>query len=372
MASSLPPPPPPPPGHRLSVPPSAVAPPIDMAAALAEKLGQLKTTETVVRQVDSGWGGATEGANLLGNGRECLYTDEELLRMKDEHFSTNMDAVLNKLPERCSFPLTTITLTTAHAEALLVHHVKRHEPWQTRHSWMDMTSEDAAAIRRELEVIIDAEIARLKENHGTGCFVKLSCRSAKDVTPPLEKLRAHVVSALLTPADDNHGVSPQGLATAASLRYGPTSDQNARICALYEASLQSLRVESAAEALALFQQSARISFDLELDLRFPQNFSTSIILRPWVEIPLVSEFRGFVHDGVMTALSQYYTQCYFAELASVSDAVLARVTSFWRDSIREVVAANGLASYVIDFVVLPSRVLVLELNPFNVSTGIEF
>jgi hypothetical protein len=47
-----------------------------------------------------------------------------------------------------------------------------------------------------------------------------------------------------------------------------------------------MRVKSAEEALELFLASKRILFDVDLDLRFPDEFSTHVIVRPWRTIPL--------------------------------------------------------------------------------------
>ena len=47
-----------------------------------------------------------------------------------------------------------------------------------------------------------------------------------------------------------------------------------------------MKVKSAEEALDLFLNSKRITFDIDLDLRFPEEFSTHVIVRPWKQIPL--------------------------------------------------------------------------------------
>jgi hypothetical protein len=57
------------------------------------------------------------------------------------------------------------------------------------------------------------------------------------------------------------------------------TDLNANICALYEASLHSLKVHDANEGLDLLLQSKRIVFDLALDLKFLEKFSMAVIIR---------------------------------------------------------------------------------------------
>lgn len=112
------------------------------------------------------------------------------------------------------------------------------------------------------------------------------------------------------------------------------------------------------------------------------------------------EFRSFVVAGKLTCLSQYYTQCFFPAFTSAANRalVLEQVFSFFA-AVRDKIP---LDRYCMDFVVfapsaaaavtadakLPSSdtkeqlpswpraadgqasVLVLELNPFNKSTGL--
>jgi hypothetical protein len=65
-------------------------------------------------------------------------------------------------------------------------------------------------------------------------------------------------------------------------------------------------------------------------------------------------------------LSQYYTSCYFEELKENFLKFQEKITTFFYQKISEKIP---LEKYVIDFVVTENEVLVLELNPFNISTG---
>ncbi len=104
-------------------------------------------------------------------------------------------------------------------------------------------------------------------------------------------------------------------------------------------------------------RSKRVSFDIELDLFGSQlkpapsttaataaadqkkmaeekqtsatavaaAFQTHVIVRPWVGIPLASEFRAFVHSGKLCAVSQYCTQCYFPSIVHNRQTILKKV-----------------------------------------------
>jgi len=68
----------------------------------------------------------------------------------------------------------------------------------------------------------------------------------------------------------------------------------------------------------------------------------------------------------LTALELYYADTYFEWLNQNKDDVIKRVSEFF-----ELVKPNltYMNSYIIDFVVFPDSVRVVELNPFSLSTG---
>lgn len=81
-------------------------------------------------------------------------------------------------------------------------------------------------------------------------------------------------------------------------------------------------------------------------------------------MPLSAEFRGFVVDGKLTALSQYFAPCYFAELQGQENQV-AEKCRLLLQQISNLIPKN----VVCDFAVLEDRVYVIELNPFNDYNG---
>jgi hypothetical protein len=63
------------------------------------------------------------------------------------------------------------------------------------------------------------------------------------------------------------------------------------------------------------------------------------------------EFRGFVHNRKLTALTQYFSCVPFPELHSARDAIAARVLSFFE----RIAPKISLDHYIIDFIILPER-----------------
>lgn len=191
------------------------------------------------------------------------YTHDELRAMHRDHFSTNMDAMLATITTSTptpttaaahdgkqssgaipTLPLISQRLTIAQAQALLVLHQNRHQPWTRKpHSWHNMSHETArhelGQLTKQLQVLMNDMPAMARTftgctTHGAsvhdGAFVKLSCRSAKDVEPSADKRRELYERALHTCNDDDG--KPQ---------YGDVTDGNARLCALYQSQIHSLR-----------------------------------------------------------------------------------------------------------------------------------
>jgi len=78
------------------------------------------------------------------------------------------------------------------------------------------------------------------------------------------------------------------------------------------------------------------------------------------------EFRGFVTNKKLNAISQYYSFIYFPDLELRKQSLEAKMIKFFENNIWDKIP---LDSYVIDFVVIEDQVKVLEFNPFNESTG---
>jgi len=75
------------------------------------------------------------------------------------------------------------------------------------------------------------------------------------------------------------------------------------------------------------------------------------------------EFRGFVSNGKLTAITQYFSVCYFEELARDQAAICAKLVQY-HERIKQRIQPH-LASYGIDFFIASDgSVVTIELNPF--------
>lgn len=129
-----------------------------------------------------------------------------------------------------------------------------------------------------------------KENENTndedfGVFAKLSSRSAKDATDAEERLET-----LFKKYCAESGAK----------------DDNDRVRELLKAATHCMKVSSAQQILSMFIHSERIEHDLGSALKYgKEKFDQNVVLRKWIPIDIDMEFRGFVCNGKLTALSQY-------------------------------------------------------------------
>ncbi|KAL6045761.1 Gamma-glutamylcyclotransferase family protein [Balamuthia mandrillaris] len=93
-----------------------------------------------------------------------------------------------------------------------------------------------------------------------------------------------------------------------------------------------------------------------------------VVLRRWEpELVLDLEFRAFVYEGLLTAISQYDHYCVYPRLFTMKEEIQRAILELWE----QVHPCIGESSYVIDFGYLPQskRCVVIELSPFLPCTG---
>ena len=160
---------------------------------------------------------------------------------------------------------------------------------------------------------LQAAVGRVRDAPEHPVFIKASSRSAKDAPTSVARL-----------AD----IYRHELALCRA------ADDNTKLCCMLRAGLELLKAFSASDALDLFLRSERIYQDMLLALERPDRWDEHFAVRRWVNIDVGMEFRGFVHDGRLNALSQYNHLCYFPELIAQRDAILRNVCDFFRVDIR--------------------------------------
>jgi len=224
----------------------------------------------------------------------------------------------------------------------------------------------------DLEKQIDA-ILSSDDFKDTGAFVRLSSRSPKDGLPV-------DVSSLL----EDYETLLQSYSSQ-----GYEDSVNTKMIAFTRSMGPSLRSRTGREAMNLIVTSERVYSDIllaldcfdieskvdsedEHDGKKEVNWDTRIFIRKWDDrVRDDYEFRGFVYQGKLTALSQYNHYCVFPYLMEQKDMLCSLMFDFF-DTVKDKIL---LENYIIDFCVLfkegdeEMEVMVVELNPFERSTG---
>lgn len=191
------------------------------------------------------------------------------------------------------------------------------------------------------EMQLEGEIQKFREKDKY-VFVRLSTRSPKD-SDILSERSEEVYQRFLNESDKS---------------------KNSQVIARIRAGIRSLKVASGADALDILLHSDRILLDLTEALDLSEQFNMAVILRESVDVPIHMEFRGFVRNRTLTALSQYYHYVHFSELQSRKDEIQCKIFDFF-ESVRDKIP---LESCIMDFILIDDQVRIVELNPFVFGT----
>lgn len=186
-------------------------------------------------------------------------------------------------------------------------------------------------------------------------FVKTSSRSAKDSPLAKSKFKELYQQFLSEEPED--------------LR----SNENMQIICLLKAAFHSMRLKTPSEVLDMIMRSERIYQDFLLALEFPEQFRENFVVRAFVDIDVDMEFRGFVFQGSLVALSQYNYLIFSQRLLSQKDAVKDRIQRFYEDNVKPKLDANNFEkNFIIDFAIGSKGTIVILtflMQILGISTG---
>lgn len=204
--------------------------------------------------------------------------------------------------------------------------------WRVVNSGRTPSDASGAAAFEQVRASVAATVADVAGAHGA--FVRLSTRSPKDAVDKL-------------PDERVVGIVRDELSRAGS-------SNTARLVAMRTAFSRAMAISDGAAAFALMANSERIVSDI---IRAVEHVPTTdwdlrVVVRRFEALPVAGEFRGFVHEGRLVALSQYFCDSYFAGLHERAATVLCpRILSYF-DGVRAAIAAGtGQESYIVDFAV---------------------
>jgi len=99
-------------------------------------------------------------------------------------------------------------------------------------------------------------------------------------------------------------------------------------------------------------------------------YDMHVAIRSWVDnLDYSMEFRAFIYERKLTAISQYDPYCFFENLLPVQEEVKSKIVRFFDEVIKEKMR-EFTSSYVMDFGILDNgQPIVIEINNFHKTTG---
>ncbi|CAF0885636.1 unnamed protein product [Didymodactylos carnosus] len=188
---------------------------------------------------------------------------------------------------------------------------------------------------------LDNSVNEFKQSFTNGLFVKTSSRSAKDAPVYQKKFMDSYKQEL-----SKYSVEEQKI-------------ENNQIICLLTAAFNGLKVNNVDDILNQFVCSERIYQDMllateaydrrksvDVNLEFRENF----VLRPFIQIDVDMEYRGFVYDYKLTALSQYNYLLYSKRLNENKEKIEKFILQYYITRVKPKLESNNyLKHFIIDF-----------------------
>ena len=122
--------------------------------------------------------------------------------------------------------------------------------------------------------------------------------------------------------------------------------------------------------------SERICSDINRNIGFgEQNWDLKLVFREWIDTVVDHpeyEFRCFVHNRKLNAITSYFSFLHFPQLEKEKLDIQKLILSTFESGVKQKLDHE---SYVVDFFAMPSKndrpsqVYLIELNPFHIKAG---
>lgn len=307
----------------------------------------------------------TEGPRVLETTTQlCSNSDEYTKLMEDTYMEKYLDMI-----QPFSFGSELCPLPKEAARALVA----------ARDAWLE--SKEGGCSSKELvlsspEIMaLAAAIDAIKEEQGyVLTFVRLSSRSPKDGALNNPRFQGIYEEELGVLREEQK---------AGDSSVNDDDELNLKLHALYRASTWCLASEDGVRACQLFVEADRTYDDLKAYAEGKITTDFNLVVREFRTFPVELEFRGFVHNRKLTALTQYNEFCHFSVLSSLYKDIVARIQKDFDGFMQKI----PLDSYVVDFVLATAKedqsdenkrlllplsdykVWIIELNPLAEFAG---
>ena len=183
-----------------------------------------------------------------------------------------------------------------------------------------------------------------------GCFARLSGRSPKDGEPyNMQKIKNNY---------ENNLIKYEKL-------YNLQKD-SPQLKVLSFLHSKNLKSENAKEVLNLLLSSERIHLDLNDWIK--EGGKEMLAIREYgQDLCDDLEFRAFIYNNKLTAITQYDHYIKFDHIIKNKDKYQQMINEYWNKNIKNIIK---IPNYSIDFAILNNNeVIVIEMSPFMKSTG---
>jgi len=187
--------------------------------------------------------------------------------------------------------------------------------------------------------------------YNRGVFLRTSIRSPKDVILDNPKVIKPIIDELNAMLIKNKSITENECVIEA--------ENNLK---------RHTKVSTGEDAIDYLCKSTRIYEDLKERIKYPQFYDMKIILREFSDHHISTEFRVFISNNYMTAISQYFTDCYFSDVIKYKKEIEVQIEAYW-NLIRKHITQE---SYSLDLVVLPDKIHLIDINPLHKSEGLFF
>ena len=147
-----------------------------------------------------------------------------------------------------------------------------------------------------------------------------------------------------------------------------SEESNSILVYLMNSTKETLKVTNAIQALELLTSSERVSIDIyhmlvykDAEVKESEEELCKVVLREWVDIDDLDEFRCFFYQKKLTAISQYNFYIYDKKLIENKEIIKQKINEEFQKVAHRLNVENG----VIDFAVQKDKIWIIELNPFN-------
>lgn len=285
-----------------------------------------------------------------------FVSDKEVTEYQEKVLDVNTEKWLNILQED-TFPTKYCPLYLQEAQMIMAVYERLYKnldaPQIADINWRESLTLEEGELIQTIEDRLQKVMNNFLITESDYVFVKTSSRSAKDAPMAQKNFKEMYQEFLLQEPEEAR------------------MTENSQIICLLKAAFRAMRLRSASQVMEMTMRSERIYQDMLLALEFKDTFHENFVVRLFVDIDVDMEFRGFVFNGSLVALSQYNYLICSHPLIDKKEELQEKIQEFYENTLKpKLESSNFVKDFIIDFAVgsQDEKLWVIEINPFLVTT----